>query len=121
MSTRCPTGSAPLDLSLFSTRLAGDINLMRELATLYIAEYPRQLEELRAAASSCDSRRLRLTAHTIRGTATNFAAAAALQAAKVLEEMGELGNASNSADAVETLTFELHRLHVALEAFLANS
>jgi two-component system sensor histidine kinase/response regulator len=112
------TAAPPLNLDLFSERLEGDVELMRELASLYIAEYPGQLNELRLALTGANAQRLRMAAHSIVGTATNFSAMAAAGAARVLEGMGESGNLSNAAEAVDALAAELHRLHLALAAFL---
>ena len=107
-----------MDLELYAERLEGDVELMRELASLYITEYPGQLNELRLAVSGANARRLRMAAHAIVGTATNFSAPAAARAARVLEVMGESGDLSKSEAAAEVLAAELHRLHLALAAFL---
>jgi HPt (histidine-containing phosphotransfer) domain-containing protein len=120
MNSRVTIGSAPLDLRRFADRLDGDVHLMRELAGLYIADYPRQLAELRDAVSSHDPRQMHLAAHTIRGTATNFAAEAAAKAAEYLEHLAESGNLSDASEAVNAVAVELERLHLALEAFLAS-
>jgi HPt (histidine-containing phosphotransfer) domain-containing protein len=112
--------SHPLDLALFSERLEGDVELMRELASLYIAEYPGQLKELRLAVTGADAQRLRMAAHAILGTATNFSAKASARAARVLEAMGESGDISNAAEAADALAAELHQLRLALAAFLED-
>jgi HPt (histidine-containing phosphotransfer) domain-containing protein len=109
-----------MDFDLLLHRLEGDVELLRELAALYVAEYPNQLEDLLSAVSCNDLQRVQLAAHKIKGTARSFAAAPAAEAAGDLEETKEFGDGTAISEMAGRLSHELHRLRFALENFLTR-
>jgi HPt (histidine-containing phosphotransfer) domain-containing protein len=109
-----------VDFTLLLERLDGDVYLMRELAALYILEYPRQLQSLIDAVSSGDLQRVQHAAHTIKGTARSFAAMPLEQAASALEDAKELGDGIAIWQMTERLSHELRRLEHALEKMLVE-
>jgi HPt (histidine-containing phosphotransfer) domain-containing protein len=108
------------DLDLVLQRLDGDVELLRELATLYITEYPNQLQGLLDAVSAGDPEKIHRVAHKIKGTAFSFGAEPATEAARKLEETPEFTGGRDATDLAERLSHELSRLHLALEEFLAR-
>jgi CheY-like chemotaxis protein/HPt (histidine-containing phosphotransfer) domain-containing protein len=87
-----------------------DRELVRELATLFLGEYPIWLEELRSALGEGDAPRLQLTAHTVKGALTIFAAKEAAAAALRLEMLGRAGALAGVSEALEALAAEVERL-----------
>ncbi len=57
-------------------------NLLSDLVDMFIAEVPGQLATLEAALAKGDADAIRLTAHTLKGTAGNFGAFADAGAGK---------------------------------------
>jgi CheY-like chemotaxis protein/HPt (histidine-containing phosphotransfer) domain-containing protein len=96
--------------------VGGDGELLRELAGLFLAECPRRFAEVCEAVAQSDAGKLRLSAHTLKGTVGNFAATAAWEAAQRLEAMGQRGDLTGAAEAVAALDTELARLRPALAA-----
>lgn len=109
-----------MDFDLLLERLGGDAALARELADLYIVEYPKQLADLQSALAAHDLKRVQQAAHKIKGTARNFAAAPAEECARELEETKEFGDGAAIAEITNRLSNELQRLQAALEQALAR-
>ena len=96
--------------------VGGDGELLRELIGLFLVEYPLRFAEVRAAVAQADADKLRLAAHTLKGTVGNFAATSAYDAAERLESMGQRGDLTGAMEAVAELEMELARLRPALSA-----
>jgi HPt (histidine-containing phosphotransfer) domain-containing protein len=109
------------DLELVLGRLDGDLELLRELATLYIVEYPNQVQDLLDAVSGGDADKIRRVAHKIKGTAWSFAAGPATDAARTLEETKDFTDGRDASELAGRLSQELGRLRLALEEFLART
>jgi len=110
-----------MDFVLLSERLEGDMELLRDLAALYIKEYPVQLERLQSAVLSSDIPRIQRAAHKIKGTATSFAAAPAVELARELVGANDFGDGTEISKMAGRLSDELRRLHFALEQFCSGS
>ena len=106
------------DLNVTLERLDGDRDLLRELADLYIADYPGQLQNLFDAVEAGDIERIKRVAHKIKGTAWSFGAKPASALAARLEETKEIADGKNATALAKHLSNELTRLHLALEEFL---
>jgi len=109
-----------MDFELLMERLGGDTELARELADLYLVEYPKQLADLQSAVRAGDLKRVQQAAHKIKGTARNFAAAPAEECARALEESKEFGDGAAIAEITNRLSDELQLLQAALEQALAR-
>jgi HPt (histidine-containing phosphotransfer) domain-containing protein len=105
-----------MDYDLLLDRLGGDTELLGELVALYIVEYPKQLAELQSAVDARDLKRVQQAAHKIKGTARNFAAIPAAEAAQVLEETKDFGDGVAISEKTNRLSHELLRLKAALES-----
>jgi two-component system sensor histidine kinase/response regulator len=109
--------SAPtFNLAEALERVDGDRQLLGELATLFLQEYPQMLAEIREALASHDPKALQHSAHTLKGSVGNFGAQSASEAAFVLEKMGRQGDLSAAPGALTRLEAELARLQPALAA-----
>jgi two-component system sensor histidine kinase/response regulator len=93
-----------IDRELALSRVGGDTELLNEIAVLFLDDYPKLLEELRIASERGDARAIERTAHSLKGSVSNFGASAAVEAAFTLENMGraqELGDIQASLRALE--------------------
>jgi HPt (histidine-containing phosphotransfer) domain-containing protein len=73
-------------------RVGGDVELLREIAALFLESYPRLLAEIRRAIALSHSANLTRAAHTVKGAVSSFAAHTAFEAARRLEFMGRNGD-----------------------------
>ena len=105
------------DLTAALERVCGDRDLLAELAALFEGERPRLLEEMREALARGDTAALERAAHTLKGAVGNFAASAALVAARKLERLARDGEMPSARTAFAALEEELGRLQLALEQF----
>ena len=107
--------SSTMDVSVFDLskaldRVEGDLELLQEMADLFLEEYPHMLEEIDHAITAGDAQALQHAAHTLKGSVSNFAADKATEASFVLEKMGRQQDLAGAATAFATLTQELVRL-----------
>src|SRR5690348_1804241 len=80
-----------LDRPAALPRVGGDLDLLKEIAALFLEEYPRELDDLRTAIRTGDAHMLERTAHGLKGSVANFGARAAVDAAFLLEQFGKAG------------------------------
>ena len=118
-SSRNQTKSA-IDQKALLAGVDGNRGLLRELARLFLADYPQHLAQIKNALRAGDTEALAKAVHTLKGAVGNFAArkaAAATQSLEVLAKGGELGAAS---DAYSTLESELAVLSEELKKIAMN-
>jgi PAS domain S-box-containing protein len=72
--------------------MGGDRALLRELAAIFLQDYPARLAAVRAAVGQRDPRALEAAVHALRGAAANFGADEAVAAAVRLETMARERN-----------------------------
>jgi HPt (histidine-containing phosphotransfer) domain-containing protein len=107
---------AMLDHEIALSRVGGDADLLKELAGLFLEEYPRLVAELREAHQQGDAKRVESTAHGLKGSVANFGAKAAVEAALHIEQLGRAGNLRPVAEVLHTLDLALLALHSELTA-----
>jgi HPt (histidine-containing phosphotransfer) domain-containing protein len=122
MKTVDMTGSQPglLDLARVLDRVGGDQDLLKEIAEIFLEEYPGLLQEIREAVKSGDSQRLERAAHSLKGSVSNFGVQPATQAALQLEQLGRRGQVKGSAEALTVLERQLRLLDSALNELIAS-
>jgi PAS domain S-box-containing protein len=76
------------DLTAALERVDGDLDLMKELAGLFLGECPQRMAEIRQAISCRDGPGLQRAAHYFKGSVGNFGAHRAYEAAGRLERDG---------------------------------
>jgi two-component system sensor histidine kinase/response regulator len=104
-----------MDLSVFDRaaaldRVGGDLELLIELAGMFMEDYPQILAEIESALRNGDSDALSASAHTLKGAVGNFSAQNAYDAAFALEQIGRSGDLSEATSAYRVLKQELERL-----------
>ena len=115
MAVKEQTISGPvLDHEVAMARVGGDVELLKELAQLFLEEYPRLMAELRAAYEHGDATQVEHTAHGLKGSVANFGAKRAVDAAYQIEQLGRAGKLGPVADALQSLDLALLALHAEL-------
>ena len=97
--------------------LEGDSELLREIAGIFLAQFPRHMEKIREAVSNRDPKLLERAAHALKGTAANLLAQGVVEAASKLEEIGRAGSVAGCSQALDSLEAELGKLQLALGEF----
>ena len=116
---------APMDLPFewdaALENVGGDEAMLRELAEMFFAECPKLMQQIREHIASADGPELRRAAHTLKGSAHVFGAAAAADAAHRLEEIGREAALADAGEALALLEDEVARLLSALRERVATS
>jgi len=97
-------------------RVDGDRDLLLELARMFREDAPTLLANVRQAASARDAAALERAAHALKGSCSNFGAAAARDAAFALEQRGRSHHLERIDEHVEVVEYEIERLCDALLA-----
>jgi HPt (histidine-containing phosphotransfer) domain-containing protein len=108
-----------MDISVFDKnaaldRLGGDLDLLIELAGMFLEDCPRMLDGIESALDSGDSDSVQRLAHSLKGAVGNFSAKAAFDVAQGLEDIGREGDLSRAQATFSDLKQELERLMPAL-------
>ena len=96
----------------------GDMELLEEIASLFLEDYSAQLEQIREGIAQGDSVAVNRAAHSLKGSVANFAAKEAFEAAYRLEVLGQEGNLGDAEEAFADLDTKIKELKEALNAAL---
>ncbi len=119
MAELMSTAGAPFDEAALLERVEGDTELLAEIVALFLEDSPGHMEEVRAAVAAGDATALKRAAHTLKGAASNFGAAAVVASALELETMGRAGSLAGAGPACERLGAALVALVTALKPLAA--
>jgi two-component system sensor histidine kinase/response regulator len=97
-------------------RADGNVQLMKELVNLFLAEYPKSLSTIGDAVAKRDSKKLEFAAHTLKGALSNLSATQASEVAMRLEMMGRQGNLEEAEKIYAELEQQIERLEPELAA-----
>jgi HPt (histidine-containing phosphotransfer) domain-containing protein len=109
-------GETVLDRELAMTRVGGDAELLKEIATLFLDDYPSALSDLHQALDRGDARAVERTAHGLKGSVANFGASTAVEAARSIENLGRAQKLAEAAQVLNTLELALAALRPELES-----
>jgi len=94
--------------------LIDDVDLLHQLVRLFLEDYPQQLQLIRQAVATGDAMELQRAAHTLKGSAANFAASKVAVCAQQLEDMGRNRGLERATNVLKMLEEELNKLDAAL-------
>jgi two-component system sensor histidine kinase/response regulator len=103
-----------LDRDTALARVGGDLDLLKEIAALFLDEYPRALDDMHRALACGDAKTLERSAHGLKGSVANFGARAAVDAAFQLEQFGRAHKLDQAPPALTALERTLACLHAEL-------
>ncbi len=106
-----------MDINAAMEQVDGDMDLFREIASLFRDNSPALMGEIREAIGRGDGEALEHAAHTLKGSVGNFAAMVAYDAALRLEMIGRSGDLSEADRALEVLDGALRDLNDALSRY----
>jgi PAS domain S-box-containing protein len=99
-------GAAPDFLSAFGN----DWGFFKEVAEVFLSDYPRQLDSLRTAVERGDAATFRRAAHSLKGMLRGFQAEDAAEKAFLLETKGQAADMAGVGALTEELAGEIKRL-----------
>jgi HPt (histidine-containing phosphotransfer) domain-containing protein len=99
-------------------RLDNDIELFRELAELFMEDSTSLMQKIQDSIDSSDHIQLRKSAHTIKGSVSNFSAQKAYDAAFNLESIGKNEELDRAESAFEELKGEIKNLKEAMKLLM---
>ena len=98
-----------------SDRLDGDIELLNELAEIFISDSVNLMSKVEETFKAGDSQSLGKAAHTIKGAVSNFSAAKAYESALALEKIGKNNQMDLASAAFDELKIEINNVREALK------
>jgi HPt (histidine-containing phosphotransfer) domain-containing protein len=104
-----------LDLETALSRVGGDSELLSEIATLFLSDYPNQVSALTEAIAHRDAGGVEKAAHTLKGSVATFGATPAVESALGLERAGRANDLSGAPQMLTDLIALLAALHAELE------
>jgi two-component system, sensor histidine kinase and response regulator len=96
-------------------RVDGDVELLRKIASVFLDEYPRILERLRAALQQGNQQAMREAIHMLQGELSYFALDPALAELQKLRELVHRAELEAAAHSLQQLQDELDRLRPRLQ------
>ena len=102
-------------------RVGGDEKLLDELIRVFVGDARGLLREIRSALERGDADTIARAAHAFRGSAGNFQARSAVEAAQALEQAVREGSPDRARQAARRLDDEFCRLEPALLMLLRES
>jgi HPt (histidine-containing phosphotransfer) domain-containing protein len=109
--------ASPIDMDRIVENNAGDADLVREMAELFVDECPRMLQQIRDALAQRDTKLLSQSAHFLRGSLVNFTDGPAVQALSEIEEACRGDDIQRAALAWDQLQEHLGRITPVLRSF----
>lgn len=103
-----------MNRELALSRIGGDLDLLKEIAQLFLDDSERMLREIRLGVQARDPAALDSAAHTLKGCVSNFGAQRLYDAALALERMGRNKDLRGVDPAFAALESELHQLETEL-------
>jgi HPt (histidine-containing phosphotransfer) domain-containing protein len=103
-----------LDVAL--SHVDGDMQLLAELAALFVQDYPRLMEEIRSSISTADSSTLERAAHTMKGRLAFFGIQKARELAMELETLGRTQALTHAAQSLAKIEAEMESILPEFEA-----
>ena len=120
METNRSSPEDGLDWNTALARVGGDVDLLKDIARIFIDDFPRSLAELRDAGARGDCALAERAAHGLKGAAANFGATRVVETSLHIEKMGRAGRLDDFGAALEALESGLASLQKELETLLAS-
>jgi two-component system sensor histidine kinase/response regulator len=100
----------PVNLEEVTRRFSGDRVFIKQIFTEFIEQIPLRVEEMRSAINEKDTKRLKLSAHSLKGIALNLSAGKLAKLAGDMESACRGENFSNATRVLEQLEIAAQEL-----------
>ena len=109
-----------MDLNVALAHVDGDRQFLAELASMFLQDYPRLLQEARDSILQGDHKTLERTAHTLKGRLAFFGVQKGREKVIALELLGRSNDLSNAAQMLAEVEAEMAGILVEFEALLQD-
>jgi CheY-like chemotaxis protein/anti-sigma regulatory factor (Ser/Thr protein kinase) len=113
-----PPKASPIDWPEAMKAVQGDREVLRMVVEAAVEEVPKLMDALRQAVAKGDAQRLRLTAHTLKGSLRCFGAKAASELVWRIEALARDANLAPVGEVLALLETEIHDVYAALCNYL---
>ena len=110
-----------LNMEELLSRVEQDRDLLHELLSIFVEEFPVKLEELREVVAREDLPRLIVVSHGLKGMLANLSIVQAASLVAQIEQMARSGKAAGLKEAFAAFEREVHGLLPELQAHLAEA
>ena len=108
------------DRELALSRVGGDLELLQEIALLFLSDSERMAHEIEKAVQARDARALDRSAHMLKGCVSNFGAQRLYEYSLALERMGRSGDLTGVDAVYRSLKSEITQLESDLRQLTAD-
>ena len=115
-----PIGFNPneiFDKDRIMEQINNDTELLIKMIGLFSASYPKSVVSIKNSITQNDSRSLQRSAHTLKGSISNFASDIVYNIASDLEIMGRDNDMPNAKETCIKLEREIEKLMLALDMY----
>lgn len=109
-----------LDREAVLDRVGGDESLLVEITEIFLEEYPSLIAEIRDAVQRQDATKLEHSAHTLKGSVSNFGVDSATNAAYQLEMLARRRQMDQAPEALQALELHFAALGPALASLVRS-
>jgi HPt (histidine-containing phosphotransfer) domain-containing protein len=109
-----------LDREAMLATVEGDLELLRELVELFLAECPGLVAEMRRALQQKDAATVERVAHTLKGAVGNFGGLRTSAAARAVEAEARANRLDEAQRLLPTLEDDLAQVCRGLSAYLSE-
>ena len=118
LTTMHPTGTIdPQALEGLRELSPDEPTFLRDIIDLFITDVAERLLDLERALASADTQLLTRSAHTIKGSCSNFGAAELMRISQVMESQGKVSDVAGAAALLPALKVEYTAVSEALKKF----
>jgi HPt (histidine-containing phosphotransfer) domain-containing protein len=107
-----------LDIDAALSHVDGDSQLLRELAEMFLEDYPRLIEDARDSILQSDHSRLERIAHTLKGRLAFFGIARLRDRISELESMGREHDMTHAGRSLAEIEIEMNLVLSEFEALI---
>jgi two-component system sensor histidine kinase/response regulator len=107
-----------LDRAIMLASVEQDLELLRELVEIFLAEAPGLLAQIRAGVEENDAESVERAAHTLKGALGTFGALRAVEVAHLLEVCGRESRLNDAGTLIPPLELDMVEVCRALSEYL---
>lgn len=107
-----------LDRAAALARVGGDMDLLREVAGVFLEEYSGTLADLRKAIEAADAHKVERYAHALKGCISTFGTGPVFATALAIEQQGRSGDLAGTSQKLSELEAGLSQLSAELQALV---
>jgi HPt (histidine-containing phosphotransfer) domain-containing protein len=99
----------------------GEPDVLNEVLTMFLAEFPRRMDKLRNGFSSGDIQEVQRSAHSLKGSAGNIGAHGLSAICRQLDELSKAGERDRLAPLIDALGLEFGKVESEIHRLMQAS